>query len=155
MSQRFSAIERRVVTWMVDNGMFLLRMSLAIIFIWFGALKIIGISPAADLVKRTIFFLPGEFFVPFLGMWEVAIGIGLFFHRAMRVTLLLLFLQMAGTIIPFFVLPDFCFTCFPYGLTLEGQYIVKNLTLISAAIVIGGTFYRQRHPQDESMLSGA
>jgi hypothetical protein len=57
----------------------------------------------------------------------------------MRATLFLLFLQMAGTALPLVVLPEAVWTEFPYGLTLEGQYIVKNLVIIGAALVLGGT----------------
>ena len=57
----------------------------------------------------------------------------------MRTTLLLLFLQMPGTALPLIILPDQVWTVFPYGLTLEGQYIVKNLVLIGAGLVLGGT----------------
>ena len=53
--------------------------------------------------------------------------------------LLLLFLQMPGTFLPLVLLPGVCFTELPVGLTMDGQYIVKNLVLISAALVIGGT----------------
>ena len=71
--------------------------------------------------------------------WEsAAIGLGLLFRPLIRFALLLLFLQMPGTMLPLILLPDVCFTHFPFGLTLEGQYIIKNLILISAAIVIGG-----------------
>ncbi|MFT5623099.1 MAG: putative membrane protein YkgB, partial [Bacteroidia bacterium] len=49
-----------------------------------------------------------------------------------------LFVQMPGTFLPLVLLPEVCFTQFPLGLTLEGQYIIKNLILISAALVIGG-----------------
>ncbi len=120
-------------------GTLLLRLSLAVVFIWFGALKPFGISPAEELVKRTVYWFSPDFFVPILGWWEVAIGVGLLFRPLLRVALLLLFLQMPGTVLPLILLPDVCFTQFPFGLTLEGQYIIKNLILISAAIVVGGT----------------
>ena len=57
----------------------------------------------------------------------------------MRATLLLLFLQMPGTALPLLLLPEVTWTAFPYGLTMEGQYIIKNLALIGAALVLGGT----------------
>jgi hypothetical protein len=57
----------------------------------------------------------------------------------MRITLLLLFLQMAGTFTPILLFPAEVFTRIPYAPTLEGQYIIKNLVLISAGIVIGAT----------------
>ena len=100
-------------------------------------------SPAAQLIERTVYWFPPENFVPILGWWEAAIGVCLLFRPLIRVSLFLLFLQLPGTLLPLILLPEVCFTAFPYGLTLEGQYIIKNLVLISAAIVVGGTV-RQR-----------
>ena len=128
---------------MYRHGVVLLRISLAAVFIWFGLLKPLGVSPAAQLIERTVYWFPPEHFVPILGWWEAAIGVCLLFRPLIRVSLFLLFLQMPGTLLPLILLPDVCFTAFPYGLTLEGQYIIKNLVLISAAIVVGGTV-RQR-----------
>ncbi len=136
---RFEKIDSRISGWMDRHGIFFLRLSLAVIFIWFGALKPLGISPAEELVKRTVYWFPPDVFVPILGWWEVAIGVGLLFRPLLRVALFLLFLQMPGTVLPLFLLPEVCFTWIPIGLTLEGQYIIKNLILISAAIVVGGT----------------
>ena len=107
------------------------------IFLWFGALKLVpGLSPAEELVRSTI-FVPPDLAQPVLAIWEVVIGLGLLLGRYLRLTLLLLFAQMAGTALPLVLLPDVVWTEFPYGLTLEGQYIVKNLVVIGAAIVIG------------------
>ncbi len=138
-TQEFEKIDLRISGWMEKYGSLLLRISLAIIFIWFGALKPLGISPAEELVKRTVYWFSPDIFVPILGWWEVAIGAGLLFRPLLRFALALLFLQMPGTILPLILLPEVCFTQFPCGLTLEGQYIIKNLILISAAIVVGGT----------------
>lgn len=81
-----------------------------------------------------------NWFVPVLALWEMSIGLGLIIGgKFMRLTLLLLFLQMPGTALPLVVLPEAVWTHFPYGLTLEGQYIIKNLVLIGAGIVLGGT----------------
>ncbi len=107
-------------------------------------------SPAADLVANTVYWLPPDVFLPILGWWEVAIGVGLLFRPLVRMALFLLFLQMPGTALPLLLLPDVCFSKFPIGLTLEGQYIIKNLTIISAAIVIGGTV--RRHSSDQRLV---
>ncbi|HBK80914.1 MAG TPA: hypothetical protein DDZ83_14800 [Nitrospinae bacterium] len=136
---KFEKIDPLISGWMDRHGTLLLRFSLAVVFIWFGALKPLGVSPAEELVKRTVYWFSPDLFVPILGLWEVAIGVGLLFRPLLRVALLLLFLQMPGTVLPLILLPDVCFTQFPFGLTLEGQYIIKNLILISAAIVVGGT----------------
>ena len=57
----------------------------------------------------------------------------------MRLTLLLLFLQMPGTALPIFILPDVVWSSFPFALTLEGQYIIKNIVLIGGGLVLGAT----------------
>ncbi len=119
-------------------GLPFLRFSIGIVFIWFGALKLIGnLSPAYDLVAATIYWLRPEIIVPLLGLWEVAIGICFLIPPLTRLGLFLLGLQMPGTFLPLVLLPEVCFTVFPFGLTLEGQYIVKNLVIIGAALVIG------------------
>lgn len=132
-------VDDRIATWMQRYGLVFLRVSLGVVFVWFGALKPFGLSPANDLVTKTVTWVPPEYFIPILGAWEVGIGLCLLHRPLVRVALLLLFLQMPGTALPLVLLPDVCFTAFPYGLTLEGQYIIKNLTLVSAGIVVGGT----------------
>lgn len=136
----FDEIDRTITRWMARYGLLILRLGLGIVFFWFGALKLVpGLSPAEELVRNTTYFVDPDFFLPVLAVWEMAIGLGLMVGRYMRVTLLLLFLQMAGTALPLVILPQAVWSVFPYGLTLEGQYIVKNLVLIGAGLVLGGT----------------
>ncbi len=142
--QKFQQIDRAVTTWMADKGIMLLRISIGIIFLWFGVLKFFpGLSPAESLAMDTIklltFGLVPEYMIIYgLASWETLIGIGLIFNLLMRETLLLLYLQMLGTLSPIFLFPNEVFTQFPYALTLEGQYIFKNMVVISAGIVLGG-----------------
>lgn len=127
-------------------GPVLLKFSVAIIFIWFGMLKVVQMSPAQELVENTVYWFSNPpKFVVFLGIWEVLIGITICVRPLIRLSLFLLFLQMPGTFLPLVLLPEVCFTSVPFGLTLEGQYIVKNLVLISAAIVVGGSVRSQRN----------
>jgi uncharacterized membrane protein YkgB len=136
----FDRLDATLTGLMARNGITLLRISIGIVFLWFGALKLQPeLSPAEGLIRASLPFLPMQLFIPFLALWEMLIGIGLISGRFMRVTLLLLLLQMPGTISPVFLRPDLVFTHFPYALTLEGQYIVKNMVLISAALVLGAT----------------
>ena len=141
----FDRVDRRITEWMADHGLTLLRIALGVVFFWFGALKLFpGASPAEDLAARTIEALtlgavPPAVAVPVLAIWEMAIGVGLFINRWMRLTLLLLFVQMLGTITPLFLFPTETFTTFPVAPTLEGQYIIKNVVLVAAAIVLGAT----------------
>ena len=135
----FTKIDPIITTWMSRHGHMLLRISMGIIFIWFGLLKTFGQSPVNNLVARTVYWFDPNVFIPILGWWEFAIGVCFLFHRLIRIAVLLLFLQIGGTFLPLIVLPEVCFIKFPFVLTMEGQYIVKNLLIISAAIVIGGT----------------
>ena len=139
MPKWFDELDQKIARGMDKFGRLMLRISLAIVFIWFGILKLLDLSPAAELVARTVYWIPADVFVPILGWWEVAIGICLLFRPLIRIALMLLFLQMPGTMLPLVLVPDACYTQFPFGLTLEGQYIIKNLIIIGAAIVVGGT----------------
>ena len=143
--RRLDAVDRAITGWMARHGVTLLRWSIGVIFLWFGALKLVpGLSPADEIATETAmaltFDLFSEDFVRVaLAILEIAIGVGLILGRFLRLTLLLLFGQMAGTLTPIFLLPDKIWTDFPLGLTLEGQYIMKNAVLISAGFVIGAT----------------
>lgn len=141
----FDALDARITAWMARHGLRLLRISLGLVFFWFGVLKFFpGLSPAQDLAARTIATLSfgivqPDVSVPVLAAWECLIGIGLLFGIFMRATLLLLAAQMAGTLTPLVLFPGEVFLRVPYAPTLEGQYIIKNAVLISAAIVLGAT----------------
>ena len=145
ITTRFDVVDASITNWMARHGLPLLRISLGIVFLWFGALKFFpGLSPASDLAARTIETLsfgimPARVSVPLLAGWECLIGLGLLFGIFMRATLLLLAVQMAGTLMPLVLFPSEMFTRMPYAPTLEGQYIIKNAVLISAAIVLGAT----------------
>ena len=141
----FDRIDRRITGLMADHGLTLLRLAIGVVFFWFGILKFFpGASPAEQLAGRTIETLTGGLVprataLPMLAVWEVAIGIGLFIGRWMRVVLLLLFVQMLGTVTPLFLFPAETFTTFPLAPTLEGQYIIKNVVIVASAIVLGAT----------------
>lgn len=139
LRRRVAALDRTIAGWMDRWSVPTLRVALGIVFVWFGALKVFGVSPAADLVAATVYVVPPELFVPVLGVWEVAIGLCLLYRPLVRLGILLLFLQMPGTFLPLVLLPEVTFVAIPYALTVEGQYIVKNLVIIGAALVVGGT----------------
>ncbi len=142
---RLEPVDIRITTWMARHGVRLTRLALGVVFLWFGAIKFVpDWSPAADLAARTIEQVTLGLVTPAVGLallaaWESLIGIGLLTGRLLRATLLLLFLQMPGTMLPLVFFPSETFAAFPYSPTLEGQYIIKNLVLVGAAIVIGAT----------------
>ena len=136
----FDDLDIFVTEFMSKWGVTLLRYSLGIIYIWFGALKPMGLSPAQELVENTVYWFENpKTFVRILGIGEVFIGITMIIKPLIRISIILLFIQMPGTFLPLVLCPEVCFTTFPFGLTLEGQYIVKNLIIISAALVVGST----------------
>ncbi|WP_100433611.1 hypothetical protein [Flavobacterium sp. 1] len=125
---------------MEKHGVNLMRIALAIVYIWFGALKIFGLSPAGDLVEKTVFWFRPEIFIPVLGICEVLIGLGLLIKRLIPITIFFLLMHMSATLFPFFILKSSCFDGFPYEPTLVGQYIIKNIVLVSGALVISGKY---------------
>lgn len=131
------AIDRFIIRFMDVVGIPFLRVGVGVVFIWFGALKPLGLSPAEDLLAATVYWWTPELVVPAIGYWEVLIGIAFLIPSMTRVAIFLLAPQMAGTFLPLVLLPEVVWTSFPLGLTLEGQYIIKNLVVIGAALVIG------------------
>ena len=75
MEKRLDNIDKKITNWMKKEGIIFLRYSLAIVFIWFGALKVFNLSPASELVTKTVYWFNPEWFVPFLGLWEIVIGL--------------------------------------------------------------------------------
>ncbi len=129
----FSAFLRR---WSIPA----LRTSLAIVFIWFGALKVFGVTPVTDLVASTIYWFDPDWVVPALGVVEIVVGLGLLFQVAMRAVLGLFFLMLIGTFLVLIIQPDVAFKDGnPLLLTVEGEFVIKNLVLLSAGMVIGAT----------------
>ncbi|MEM0964370.1 MAG: hypothetical protein AAGK21_17720 [Bacteroidota bacterium] len=150
-SSTLDRFDDRVAQWMRRYGVRTLRYAIGVVFLWFGALKLVpGLSPAEDLVKATVYFVDPDAFYPVLAVWEVLIGLLLLIRPAVRGALFLLALQMPGTFLPFVILPEVCFSQWPmtspldvFALTMEGQYIVKNIVLIAAGLVVGGTVRRE------------
>jgi uncharacterized membrane protein YkgB len=145
MLKSFDRIDKSVTGWMSRYGITFLRISLGIVFLWFGVLKFFpGASPAMQLATKTISVLSFGLVKPnvsiiLLALLETLIGLGLLTRTFLRATLFLLFAQMIGTITPLFLFPNETFNSIPFEPTLEGQYIIKNIVLISAGIVIGST----------------
>lgn len=120
----------------VDN---LSRFALALVFIWFGALKVFNLSPAepliTDLAGVLIPFIPINLFLVFLGLWEVAIGVLFLIKPLIKWAILLFGVQMFTTFMPFIFLPSEVWHAFLVP-TLVGQYILKNVVLIMLAVQV-------------------
>lgn len=139
----FRRLDDRAISFMERYGIRILRYTLGIVFIWFGALKIFGVSPVADLVADTVYWFPRDIVVPALGAVEVVIGLGLITGWAIRLVLLIFFLQMAGTFLTFIIKPGETFIGGnPLKLTVIGEFVLKNVVLLAAGIVVGSTARR-------------
>lgn len=138
VSHAIRALDRRIVAFTRRNGLRLLRLALGVVFVWFGALKIVGASPVASLVADMLPFVPATVAVRGLGILEVLVGAGLITGAAIRVTLGLFFIQMAGTFLILVARAPDAFEGNPLRLTLLGEFVVKNLVLGAAGMAIAG-----------------
>jgi uncharacterized membrane protein YphA (DoxX/SURF4 family) len=138
-------VDVRITGTLARIGVPAVRIALGVVFLWFGILKFFpNLSPAELLAARTIEALTfgavkADVSLPVLALWESVIGIGLILGRWLRGILALLGVQMAGTFTPLLLFPGETWTIFPIAPTLEGQYIIKNVVLIAAAMVVGAT----------------
>lgn len=134
-----AALNKSSRRWLI-----ILRISIGIIYLWFGALKFFpGVSPAEELAKETIHRLTFRLISPdlsllLLALWETAIGVLLILGLYPRVVVRIVLVHMVCTFAPLFLLPGISFTSAPFALTLVGQYIIKNIVIISALFVIDG-----------------
>ena len=154
-------IEHRIYRKLAHSGVLMMRISLGIIFLWFGALKLLPtLTPVDELAERTIATITFHQFQPedclhTLAVFECAIGIGLLWGRFLRLTLALLFLQMSGTFFPLILLRHETWVRFPLVPTFEGQYIIKNIVLISAGAIVAATLRGGRIIADPKVATEA
>src|SRR5215213_8504050 len=145
LPDRIDRLDVKVTSTLARVAVPTLRIALGVVFLWFGVLKFFpNVSPAETLVGRTIEVLTlgvikPAVSVPVLAAWESVIGLGLILGRGLRGILFLLAVQMLGTFTPLLLFPHETFSSFPLAPTLEGQYIIKNIVLIGAAMVVGAT----------------
>ena len=143
----FARTETALVNLAGRIGLPALRITLAVTFLWFGALKITNDTPVAEFVDNTVNWIPlldGGWFVPFLGVVEVLLGAALLFGRGLRVVLPLLFAHLTGTFLALLTQPEVTFQdSNVLMLTTEGEFVIKNLILLSAILVLYGAQRRR------------
>jgi len=115
----------------------LLRVSLGVVYIWFGALKLSDSTPVAELIGKTVPFIPEHIFVPALGAMEVVVGLGLVIGRQLGLIALFMMGHLAGTFLVLIELPGESFqNGNPLLLTMTGEFVMKNVVLITAGLVL-------------------
>lgn len=136
----FNEIDQEVENVLGKVAIPSLRFSLGFIYLWFGLLKLLGVSPAAKLVTQTFHPIPPRVAVLLAGVWETVVGLGLITRKGLCPTLLLFFLQVIGTFMVFIRHPEQTFqNGNPLRLTQEGEFIMKNLILLAAGLVVAST----------------
>ena len=145
MHPSLDAVDRTIGMWMEKYGHRSHRIAIGLLFFWFGLLKQYGHETTTSLLAHTVYWGSPEVMVPILGWWEVAIGLCLLFRGFNRLGLLLLVIRLPGTLLALILLPEVCFDRSLFTPTPEGQYLIKDLVLLTAAMIIGGTL-REESP---------
>ncbi len=147
----YQQLDRKVLALLRQWSIPLLRISLGVVFVWFGALKVLDITPVTELVAETVYWVDPDWFVPLLGWVEISVGLGLVTRRGLRLVLPLFLAQMAGTFLVLIVQPDVAFQeGNVFKLTTEGEFVIKNLVLLSAGLVVGATVDGEHLPTSDS-----
>jgi putative oxidoreductase len=136
VSQRLVRLDGAAREFLGRVGPLLLRLSLGLVFVWFGVLKVFSASAVGGLVATTVPF-ESSWFVPVLGVVEVVIGLAFVAGRFVRAMLPVFVLHLAGTFLVLIVLPDVAFeNDNPLMLSIVGEFVVKNLVLLAAGLVV-------------------
>jgi uncharacterized membrane protein YphA (DoxX/SURF4 family) len=131
------AVDARLVQVLRPAVLPSLRLLLGALFIWFGALKVAGVSPVATMVAGTLPWADPHLVVPVLGALEVLLGAAAVTGIALRPALPVMAAHLCGTFLTFVMLPGLMFTHGdPLLLTEDGEFVMKNLVLIGATLAV-------------------
>lgn len=144
--QRIDRLDRRISAWMRHHGHYLDRWAIGLVFIWFGLLKVFEYKSATSIIAETVYFGDPETTARFLGLWEAAIGVCLIVRPLARVAIALLLIRLPGTLLALVLKADVCWTDASLVPTIQGQYLLKDTILFTAALVIGGNVRRDHEP---------
>jgi uncharacterized membrane protein YkgB len=143
MSGQVSSI---AAAWLPHASLRWLRIAFGVLFLWLGLLKVIpGMSPAEGLMRASMPpFVPIDAFIRFAAVWEIVIGVGFLTGHLRRLVVLMTFATMAVTLSILWMAPDRLWTAFPFRLSFEGEYVVKDLVIVAAAIVLAVATVEER-----------
>ncbi len=139
-NNKLENFDLQAILWMRKNGLTISRISLFILFFWFGILKVFLLSPAGPLVTDLLDvtflnFIAPDTFQRLFGLFEVIIGIMILFPKVERITFAVLLFHLFTTVMPLYMLPEHTWDGFLVP-SLIGQYIIKNLALLSLGILL-------------------
>lgn len=148
-SALFRKYDHRIIAYMKRHGENVELYLLGAYFSWFGLLKIFGGKSASSIIAKSIYWFDPNIMVPFLGVWEALIGICLFIPKVHRLAILLLVLRAPGVFLALVYHYDECFIGSIFQPSIQGQYLIKQLTLVGAALVIGSTIKPEKRIENE------
>lgn len=137
-------LEDRILRLLRATSLPGLRIALGVVFVWFGALKVSGDTPVGDLVAGVVPWLPAELFVTGLGAFEVVLGIVIIAGYRLTWAIGVMVAHLAGTFLVFVTQPEVAYTSNPLMVTMEGEFVAKNLVLITAGLVVAAFSPRRR-----------
>jgi putative oxidoreductase len=139
--QKYRTIETQVTLELRRISLPLLRCAFGVVFFWFGALKVVGVSPVGDFVAGTLPWFDRAWLLPALGLFEMAVGVGMITGRALFLVCALLVGHLAGTFLSLVMQSDLTFQDGnPLALAADGEFVMKNLVFIAAALVLAARF---------------
>jgi uncharacterized membrane protein YkgB len=139
---------RAVDDWVGAHAHTIHHVSLAVIFIWLGSLKQFGHETTTSLLAHTIYWGDPATMVRVLGAWEIVIGCALLVPMLHRTAVILIIVRLPGTLLALILMPDVTFIAVPFVPSPEGQYLLKDLALFGAALVIAEAgMRRERHTE--------
>src|ERR1051326_3540889 len=142
---KYRKIELALIEWLERYQVLLARLALVVVYVWFGGLKLFGLSPANAMVRslqaRTLPFLSFDQFIILFALFEMLIGVLFMIPKATRVAIVLFAAHMLTTTMPLLLLPEMTWQKILVP-TMEGQYIIKNVVLIALAINVGANLTR-------------
>ena len=139
MKQHIDHLDHRIARIFKRYGHYTHRVSLGLLFVWFGSLKLVGHKTATSIIAHTIYWGDPQEIIPMLGSLELSIGLCLLVRPLARAAIVILLMRLPGSILALFLLPEVCWQEFPFAPTIAGQYIIKDITIFFAAIAIAGS----------------
>jgi uncharacterized membrane protein YkgB len=136
---KIQSFDKKIIQYLRRYSHKLHRVSLGFFFIWMGLLKVIGYKTNTEIIAHSIYWGDPLVMVYVLGSWELLIGIFFMIRPLVRIALLFLILRIPGILMAFILKMDTCFIHFPLAPTVEGQFLIKDLTIFFAALAIAAS----------------
>lgn len=138
----YEAVDLRIISFFRKTFIPVARVSIFIVFFWFGLIKVVGLSPASPLAEaltaKTVGMQYFDVLFIILALLECMIGLLFLFPKMTRVVIPLLLFHMLIVCSPLVLVPEYTWQQ-PFVPTLEGQYIIKNAVVVAVAIGIAAS----------------